>query len=176
MGTTGPGWGSRAYSTGRFVSVSCAEMIVAAVKVAPALGGVGTFSWSYGTGNVGLEDEVLAGPRMAEEAPFNPNEVVLAEQFGSDILLIDRSTGKHRVLYGERGVAGGGDRLSEAYSAHFITSGPYTGRVLITERAGEQGVLVSDCTKGPSGPQSKNGHYTPPPFPPRTRKAISLRA
>ena len=100
------------------------------------------YSWSYGTGNVGFGDGELAGPHMAEEDPFNPNEVVVAEQFGCDILLIVRTTGKLRVLYGERGVGGVGDRLSGVHSAHFMPSGPYTGHVLITELGRANRVLI----------------------------------
>ena len=62
--------------------------------------------WSYGTGNSGVGEGELAGPHMAEENPFNPGEIVVGEQFGSDTLLIDRNTGRLKVLYGERGVAG----------------------------------------------------------------------
>ena len=98
--------------------------------------------WSYGTGNVGVGEGELAGPHMAEEDPFNPGQIVVGEQFGCNTLLIDRNTGQLKVLYGERGVAGGGDRLSESDSAHFMPSGPYKGHVLITEFAGEHRVIV----------------------------------
>ena len=98
--------------------------------------------WSYGSGNVGVGEGELAGPHMAEENPFNPGEIVVGEQFGCDTLLIDRNTGKLKVLYGERGVAGSGDHLSESDSAHFMPSGPYKGHVLITEYAGEHRVMV----------------------------------
>ena len=100
------------------------------------------FSWSFGTGNVGIGDGELAGPHMAQENPFNPGEIVVGEQFGCDTLLIDRNTGKLRVLFGERAVAGSGDHLSESDSAHFMPSGPYKGHVLITEYAGEHRVMV----------------------------------
>ena len=98
--------------------------------------------WSYGSGNVGVGEGELAGPHMAEENPFNPGEIVVGEQFGCDTLLIDRNTGKLKVLYGERGVAGSGDHLSESDSAHFMPSGPYKGHVLITEYSGEHRVMV----------------------------------
>ena len=88
--------------------------------------------WSYGSGNVGIGDGELSGPHTADENPLNPDEIVVAEQYGNDILVINRSTGRMRVLYGERGVAGEGKQLSAAHSAHFMPSGPYRGHVLIT--------------------------------------------
>ena len=104
--------------------------------------------WSYGTGNEGVGEGELSGPHMAEEDPFNPGEFVVPEQFGCDILLIDRATGELKVLYGERGVAGGGDHLSAPSSAHFMPSGPYKGHVLITEYAGEHRVMVLNRDSG----------------------------
>mgnify|MGYP001206925601 CR=1 FL=1 len=104
--------------------------------------------WSYGTGNSGVGEGELAGPHMAEENPFNPGEIVVGEQFGSDTLLIDRNTGRLKVLYGERGVAGTGDHLSESDSAHFLIAGPYKGHVLITEHKGEHRVMIIHRTSG----------------------------
>jgi hypothetical protein len=98
--------------------------------------------WSYGTGNIGVGEGELSGPHMAEENPFRPGEIIVGEQFGCDILLIDRTTNRLKVLYGERGIAGGGDRLGESDSAHFMPSGQYRGHVLITEYAEEHRVMV----------------------------------
>ena len=104
--------------------------------------------WAYGTGNVGVGDGQLSGPHTAEENPFNPDEIVVAEQYGCDILLISRASGKLRVLYGARGVAGGGDHLTATHSAHFMPAGPYKGHVLITEYAGEARVMIIDGDTG----------------------------
>ena len=98
--------------------------------------------WSYGSGNVGVGDGELSGPHTADENPLHPDEIVVAEQYGNDILIINRSTGKMRVLYGERGVAGEGRRLSAAHSAHFMPSGPYREHVLITEYRGEHRIIM----------------------------------
>ena len=73
---------------------------------------------------------------MAEENPFDPDEIVVAEQWGSDVVLINRKTRKLRTLFGERGVPGDGERINLAHSAHFIPSGRYEGQVLITEFEG----------------------------------------
>ena len=104
--------------------------------------------WSYGTGNPGTRDGKLFGPHMAEENPFDPDEIVVAEQWGSDVVLINRETGELRVLFGERGVPGGGRRINLAHSAHFMPSGPYAGHVLITEFAGEHRVMIVERDKG----------------------------
>ena len=104
--------------------------------------------WSYGTGNVGVGDGELFAPHTAEENPFNPDEIVVAEQYGCDILLISRTTGKLEVLYGERGVAGSGNHLNAPHSAHFMPSGPYEGHILITEYRGEHRVMVIDRDTG----------------------------
>ena len=104
--------------------------------------------WSYGTGNLGTRDGELAGPHMAEENPFNHDEIVVAEQYGSDILIINRKTGKMRVLYGKRGIYGTGDQLSTAQSAHFMPSGPYQQNILITEYQGEHRVMIIDKDNG----------------------------
>ena len=98
--------------------------------------------WSYGTGNPGVGDGELSGPHAAEENPFNPDEIVVAEQYGNDILIISRSSREMRVLFGERGVAGSGRRLSAAHSAHFMPSGPYQEHLLITEYQGEHRVMI----------------------------------
>ena len=98
--------------------------------------------WSYGTGNVGIGEGELSGPHSADENPFNPDEIVVAEQYGNDILIINRSTGEMRVLYGERGVEGTGKLLTAAHSAHFLPSGPYSEHVLITEYRGEHRVMI----------------------------------
>ncbi len=98
--------------------------------------------WSYGTGNVGIGEGELSGPHSANENPFNPDEIVVAEQYGNDILIINRSTGEMRVLYGERGVEGTGKLLTAAHSAHFLPSGPYSEHVLITEYRGEHRVMI----------------------------------
>jgi hypothetical protein len=50
--------------------------------------------WSYGSGNVGVGDGELAGPHTADENPLDPDEIVVAEQYGNDILIINRSTRK----------------------------------------------------------------------------------
>ena len=104
--------------------------------------------WSYGTGNAGVRDGELFGPHSAEQDPFDPDLIVVAEQYGCDILLISQSTGKLRVLYGERGVAGSGDRLNALHSAHYVPSGPYGGHVLITEFWGENRVMILDRDTG----------------------------
>jgi len=104
--------------------------------------------WSYGTGNAGIGDGELFGPHTAEENPFNPDEIVVSEQYGCDILLISRATGKLKVLYGERGVAGSGNHLNAPHSAHFMPSGPYEGHVLITEYRGEHRVMIIDRDTG----------------------------
>ena len=94
--------------------------------------------WSYGTGNMGAGDGELFGPHTAEENPLNPDEIIVSEQLGNAILLINRRTGTTRVLYGERGMPGGGKRLNTPHSAYFMPSGPYQGHVLITEYGGLQ--------------------------------------
>ena len=104
--------------------------------------------WSYGTGNMGVGDGELFGPHSAEENPLNPDEIIVSEQLGNDILLINRRTGSTRVLYGERGMPGGGKRLNEADSAHFMIAGPYQGHVLITEYKGEHRVMIIDRNDG----------------------------
>ena len=104
--------------------------------------------WSYGTGNVGVRDGELSGPHSAEENPFNPDEILVAEQYGCDVLLIDRATGKLRVLYGERGMAGSGKLLNTPHSAHFMPSGPHEGHVLVTEYRGEHRVMIIDHDTG----------------------------
>ncbi len=104
--------------------------------------------WSYGTGNPGSGDGQLFGPHMAEENPFDPDEIVVAEQWGSDIVLINRKTGKLRTLFGERGVPGDGERINLATSAHFMPSGPYEGHLLITEFDGEHRVMIVDRDSG----------------------------
>ena len=104
--------------------------------------------WSYGSGNPGCGDGRLFGPHMAEENPFDPDEIVVAEQWGSDVVLINRETRKLRVLFGERGVPGGGRRLNLAHSAHFMPSGPYAGHVLLTEFLGEHRVMIVDRDQG----------------------------
>ena len=98
--------------------------------------------WSFGTGNPGGGDGELFGPHSAEENPLNPDEIAVSEQFGCDVLLINRNTGQLRVLYGERGVSGGGKHLCSCHSAHFMPSGPYDGHVLITEHGGENRVMI----------------------------------
>ena len=45
--------------------------------------------WSYGTGNPGVRDGQLFGPHMAEQNPFDPDEIVVAEQWGADVVLIN---------------------------------------------------------------------------------------
>ena len=100
--------------------------------------------WSYGTGNMGVGDGELFGPHSAEENPFNPDEIIVSEQLGNDVLLINRRTGSMRVLYGERGMPGGGKRLNEADSAHFMPAGPYQGHVLISEYKGEHRIMIID--------------------------------
>lgn len=104
--------------------------------------------WSYGAGNPGSRDGQLFGPHMAEENPFDPEEIVVAEQWGSDVVLIDRKTGKLRTLFGERGVPGDGERINLAHSAHFMPSGRYEGHVLVTEFMGEHRVMVVDRDSG----------------------------
>lgn len=104
--------------------------------------------WSYGTGNPGVRDGQLFGPHMAEQNPFDPDEIVVAEQWGADVVLINSKTGKLRVLYGERGAPGDGDRINLATSAHFMPSGPYEGHVLITEFDGEHRVMIVDRDSG----------------------------
>jgi len=106
--------------------------------------------WSYGSGQAGVREGELCGPHSAEENPHNPNEIVVAEQYGCDILLINRATQELKVLYGERGVAGDGDRLNAPHSAHFMPSGPYEGHVLITELWGENRVMILDRDTGES--------------------------
>ena len=88
--------------------------------------------WSYGTGNTGVGSGEFSGPHMAEENPLDSNEIVVAEEYGCDVLLINRTKRTHRVIYGTRGVAGGGTLLNRAHSAHFLVSGPYQGNVIIT--------------------------------------------
>ena len=104
--------------------------------------------WSFGTGNPGSGDGQLFGPHMAEENPFDPDEIVVAEQWGSDVVLINRKTRKLRTLFGERGVPGDGERINLAHSAHFIPSGRYEGQVLITEFEGEHRVMIIDRELG----------------------------
>ena len=105
--------------------------------------------WSYGTGNMGVREGELFGPHSAEENPFNPDEIIVSEQLGNDVLLINRRTGSMRVLYGERGMPGGGKRLNEADSAHFMPAGPYQGHVLISEYKGEHRVMIIDRNDAP---------------------------
>ncbi len=104
--------------------------------------------WSYGTGNVGFGDGELAGPHTADENPLDPDEIVVSEQYGCAILIINRSTGKMRVLYGERGVPGVGERLNAAHSAHFLTAGPYKGHVLMSEQKGEHRIMILERDSG----------------------------
>ena len=104
--------------------------------------------WSYGTGNRGVGEGELSGPHSAEENPLNPDEIVVSEQYGNDILLINRRTGAMRVLYGERGVPGRGKRLHAAHSAHFMPAGPFQGHVLITEYQGDHRVMIIDRNDG----------------------------
>ena len=98
--------------------------------------------WSYGTGNVGFGDGELAGPHTAAENPLNPDEIVVSEQFGCDVLVISRSTGEARVLRGERGVAGTGDLQEATHSAYFLTCGPYYGHVLVSEWKGDHRIMI----------------------------------
>ena len=98
--------------------------------------------WSYGTGNTGVGAGELSGPHMAEENPLDSNEIVVDEEYGCDVLLINRTKRTHRVIYGTRGVAGGGTLLNRAHSAHFIASGPYKGNVIITEYSGDHRVMI----------------------------------
>jgi hypothetical protein len=98
--------------------------------------------WSYGSGMCGTGDRQLHGPHMAEENPFNPDEIVVAEHYGCAILIVNRKSGKVQVLYGERGVSGSDRRLNAPHSAHFMPAGPYQGQVLITELRGEHRVLI----------------------------------
>ena len=116
--------------------------------------------WSFGTGNVGFGDGELAGPHTAVENPLNPDEIVVSEQFGCDVLIISRSTGEARVLRGERGVAGSGNLQEATHSAYFLTSGPYCGHVLVSEWLGDHRVMIlhrdsgeilwcCDMTEGP---------------------------
>lgn len=104
--------------------------------------------WSYGTGIMGFGDGELAGPHTADENPLNSDEIVVAEQHGCDVLVISRSTGEMRVLYGERGVAGTGKHLGPTHSAHFLTSGPYLGHVLVAEQKGDHRVMILDRDSG----------------------------
>ena len=103
--------------------------------------------WSYGTGNPGTRDGELFGPHTAEENPFNPDEILVAEQYGCDILIINKRTGKLRVVYGKRGVRGTGALLREPLSAHFMPSGPYEGNILISDRLTSR-ILILDKAKG----------------------------
>ena len=104
--------------------------------------------WSYGAGNIGVADGELFGPHTAEENPFNPEEVLVSEQYGCDIVVVNRRTGASRVLYGERGVAGGGKRLNVTHSAHYMPAGPYKEHVVITEYSGDHRVLIIDKESG----------------------------
>ena len=107
----------------------------------------GFIVWSYGTGIPGIRDGELFGPHTAEENPFNPDEIVVAEQYGRDVLMISRSTGRLRVVYGQRGVEGTGALLGQTHSAHFMPSGPYEGSLLVTEW-GEHRILIIDPETG----------------------------
>ena len=40
--------------------------------------------WCFGTGNVGVGHRELNGPHSAEENPFDPDEIVVSEQYGCD--------------------------------------------------------------------------------------------
>jgi hypothetical protein len=99
--------------------------------------------WSFGTGNTGVRDGELSGPHSAEENPFDPNEIVVAEQYGCDVLLINRRTSATKVLFGERGVPGSDEkRINAAHSAHFLPTGPYAGQVVVTEYKGDHRVMI----------------------------------
>ena len=98
--------------------------------------------WSYGTGNTGVGEGELCGPHSAEENPFEPDEILVAEQFGCDVLIVNRSTRKMRVLYGDRGVPGGGDHLGNTPAAHFMPAGPYRGHVLLAEYDHEHRLMI----------------------------------
>lgn len=105
--------------------------------------------WSYGTGNAGVRDGELFGPHSAEENPSDPNEIVVAEQYGCDVLLINRKTSATKVLFGERGVPGSDEkRVNASHSAHFMPAGPYAGHVLITEYNGDHRVMIIDHDSG----------------------------
>jgi len=95
-------------------------------------------TWSYGTGNPGVRDGELFGPHAAEENPFDPDEILVTETCGCAILLINRRTGRVRVLYGERNIRGGGEHLDHPVTARFMPAGPYAGHVLISEYQGPE--------------------------------------
>ena len=83
--------------------------------------------WSYGTGNMGVREGELFGPHSAEENPLNPDEIIVSEQLGNDVLLINRRTGSMRVLYGERGVPGGGKPSERSTLRPFHARRPLSG-------------------------------------------------
>lgn len=137
----------------RFGTVAAFVMLVASDgRAEESVGAVSASSdyvlWSYGTGMCGTRDRELCGPHTAEENPFNPDEILVAEQYGCDVLIVNRATGALRVLRGERGVSGTGARLAAIHAAHFMPAGPYLGHVLIAELGGEHRILIIDKETG----------------------------
>lgn len=98
--------------------------------------------WSFGSGTEGHRDTELSGPHMAEENPFDPDEIIIAEENGCDVLIVNRHTRRAQLIYGERGVAGTGTRLNRSHSAHFIPAGPFRGNIIITEYMGDHRILI----------------------------------
>ena len=98
--------------------------------------------WSYGTGSISMRQGGLAGPHSAEENPFDADEILVAEQFGRDAVIINRRTGHLRVVCGERGIRGTGARFDAIHAAHFIPQGPYEGHIIVAELQSSQRVAI----------------------------------
>lgn len=98
--------------------------------------------WSYGTGIPGVSKNELYTPHMVED--LGEGKLLIVEQSNCSVIVVDRETGDIVWQFGERGVAGTGNRLSSPHSARRIEGGPYEGHILITELEGAHRVLVID--------------------------------
>jgi hypothetical protein len=79
---------------------------------------------------------------------LNPDDILIAEEFNHDVVIVNRMTGKLRVLYGRRGVEGTGDLLSVPLAAHYLPAGPYQQHIIIAEYTGDHRVLIVDKDTG----------------------------
>lgn len=98
--------------------------------------------WSYGTGTPGISNGELYTPHMVED--LGDGKLLVVEQSNCDAIIIDKQTQEIIWQFGERGIAGTGNRLTAPHSARQIQSGPYSGDILITELNGDHRVLIVD--------------------------------
>ena len=103
--------------------------------------------WSFGHGGIGTGPGQLAAPHTAEENPLNPDELIVAEQYGSAVVLLTRNrrdgSTALRTVFGERGVAKSGpSHIDVTHSAHFLPAGPFRGHVLATEYRGDHRIMI----------------------------------